>query len=147
MEQSEPRFLHVEPDLRLDATLRARETLAGFRTAFTERRFGRAFYGVKLHFPQPDGREGHHVWLSLTQLFADLYFCSLIELPSDLVGLKADETKLATDDDVEDWMIMDNGTLYGGFSLRAIRQQLSASEQAEYDSYMGVISYASEDAV
>jgi uncharacterized protein YegJ (DUF2314 family) len=147
MEEPEPRFLYVEPGTLLDATLRARETRAGFRRAFIERRFGAAFYGVKLHFPRPDGQEGHHVWLSVTQLFADLYFCCPIELPSDLVGLKAGETKLATDDDIEDWMIMDNGTLYGGFSLRAIRQQLSASAQAEYDSYMGVISYASHDAV
>jgi uncharacterized protein YegJ (DUF2314 family) len=142
MANDEPMFAFPDAASLLNATSKAKATLPHFRTAFSERRVKEAFYGVKIHFPRPDGEEGTHIWLRVNQLFADLYFCSPIELPTDFVGLKIGETKLATDDEIEDWMILDNGTLEGGFSLRAIREQLPKSKQVDFDSHMGVTQYA-----
>ncbi len=142
MANEEPMFAFPDAASLVDATLMANATLPNFRKAFSEHRAKGAFYGVKIHFPKPDGNEGSHLWLRVNDLFADLYFSSPIELPSDFVGLKLGETKLATDDEVEDWMILDSGTLYGGFSLRAIRERLPASKKADFDSRMGVTRYA-----
>jgi len=44
-------------------------------------------------------------------------------------------------EDIFDWMVNDEGKLYGGFTLRAAREKLSEEERAEYDSYIGVTSY------
>ena len=84
--------------------------------------------------------------MAVTSYFANLYFCTPSELPADLVGLRMGESKLATDDDVEDWMVMVGGVVYGGYSLRAIRADLPVNERLEFDSYMGVSRYAPEDA-
>jgi len=142
MPDEEPIFAFPDAASLVGATSRAKATLAYFRKAFAAQLRKGAFYGVKIHFRKPDGDDGAHIWLQVNQLFEDLYFCSPIELPSGFVGLKMGESKLATDDEIEDWMILDDGTLYGGFSLRAIREQLPPSKQNEFDSHMGVVRYA-----
>lgn len=139
VKQSEPRLAFPRPASVVSAVSKAKATLSRFQAAVQARRAG-AFYGVKLHFPRLDGSEGYHIWLTVTEYFAELYFCTPVELPSDLVGLSMGESKLATENDIEDWMVMDGGVLYGGYSLRAIRAELPTDEQMRYDSHMGSFS-------
>ena len=144
MDRHEPRFVHLSPTSLVEAASKAKATLPRFREALGRPRRDGAFYGVKVHFARAGGTEGWHIWLAVNDLFADLYFCAPIELPADFVGLAMGESKLVTDEEVEDWIILDGGTLHGGFSLRAFREQLPAAERAGYDSYMGVTDYAGE---
>ena len=41
-----------------------------------------------------------------------------------------------------DWMVNDQGTLHGGFSIRYYRSTLPPEEREDYDSYIGVTKYA-----
>ena len=146
MAHSEPKFAFPSASAVANAVAKAKASLPQFRGALEDGRCAGSFLGVKLHVPRVDGSEGHHVWLAVTSYFANLYFCTPSELPADLVGLRMGESKLATDDDVEDWMVMVGGVVYGGYSLRAIRAELPVNERPEFDSYMGVSRYAPEDA-
>jgi uncharacterized protein YegJ (DUF2314 family) len=44
-------------------------------------------------------------------------------------------------EDIFDWMVIDNGHLIGGFTLRVTRESLSSEERAAYDRYIGVDTY------
>lgn len=44
-------------------------------------------------------------------------------------------------EDVFDWMVIDNGHLLGGFTLRVTRESLAPEERAAYDRYIGVQTY------
>ena len=44
-------------------------------------------------------------------------------------------------DDVFDWMILEDGHLRGGFTLRVTRKHLPAAEREAYDRYIGVSVY------
>jgi uncharacterized protein YegJ (DUF2314 family) len=44
-------------------------------------------------------------------------------------------------EDVFDWMVNEGGHLRGGFTIRVTRSRLSEAEKANYDKYIGVISY------
>ena len=146
MSDGEPLYAFPKPDALVAAVAKAKATLPAFQAALTGYTHRGAFHGVKVHFPHPNGGEGLHIWLRVNQYFADLYFSSLIERPPEFVGLKMDETKLVSDDEVEDWMILDRGTLFGGFSFRAIREQMPEAERVAMDKRMGVTAYAAEDA-
>ena len=40
-----------------------------------------------------------------------------------------------------DWMINDEGTLYGGFTLRYQRAKLAPEERPAFDEHIGVVQY------
>jgi uncharacterized protein YegJ (DUF2314 family) len=146
MSDDEPLYAFRSPESLVEAVAKAKARLPAFQAALTGFTHRGAFHGVKVHFPHPDGQEGLHIWLRVNQYFADLYFSSLIERSPEFVGLKMDETKLVGDDEVEDWMILDRGTLFGGFSFRAIRDQMPEAERVAMDEHMGVTAYADENA-
>ena len=77
----------------------------------------------------------------MNELFGDMYFCSARELPKDFNQLKLGETLILTDERIEDWMILTEGILYGGYSLRALRELLSPEKRRLFDEHMGVSEY------
>ena len=142
---TEPRFAFPNTGTLAEAVAKAKASLPRFRAALEDGRCAGSFPGVKIHFPRPDGGEGQHVGLAVNSYFANLYFCTPFELPTDFVGLRMGESKLATDDDIEDWMVLVGGVVDGGYSLRAIRAELSAGERARFDAYIGLSRYAPEE--
>jgi uncharacterized protein YegJ (DUF2314 family) len=144
MPSIDPKFVHLSPDNAefVEVTTKARALLPYFRNALSQPARQGRFCGVKIHFPKPDGADGYHIWLTVNELFGDLYFCSPIELPQGFPYLKLGESKIVADDQIEDWMILENGILHGGLSLRLIRRQLSPPERVKFDEHMGVTEYA-----
>lgn len=119
----------------------ARASLSEFAAALSKPRTRGACYDVKVHFPNPNGGEGPHIWLAVNTLFSDMYFCSATELPKDFNQLKLGETLVLTDERIEDWMILTEGILYGGYSLRALRELLAPEKRSQFDEHMGVSEY------
>ena len=70
-----------------------------------------------------------------------MYFCSALELPKDFSQLKHDETLILTEERIEDWMIIADGVLYGGYSLRVLRELVALEERQQFDDHIGVTEY------
>ena len=49
---------------------------------------------------------------------------------------------MSDDADVLNWMINENGTLHGGYSLRYGRAGMDAAAQENFDRHVGVTVYA-----
>ena len=47
--------------------------------------------------------------------------------------------------DVYDWMILQRGHLFGGYTLRVIREKIPESQRRNYDIYLGVSVYESQE--
>jgi uncharacterized protein YegJ (DUF2314 family) len=105
---------------------------------------------AKLRFRDPDLSEelgeDQFVFLWLTsvtydremQRFSGLFF----ELPRELSKWHKPGETLAFDAaEIFDWMIVDQGTLHGGFTLRVTRQRLPEAKRADYDRHVGAISW------
>ena len=78
-----------------------------------------------------------HLWLTVTSVLDDLIFCSVFEAP-DTLHLEHGTSFAIASDLIEDWMINQGGTAFGGFSLRLIRSHLSKEEQIKFDAYTGI---------
>lgn len=89
-----------------------------------------------------DGENSALMWLNNTAINGENYSAVLFEVPDTLPGFKIGERHIVSMDNLLDWMVNENGRLFGGYSLRYHRARLSDKEKLEYDDYIGVSEYA-----
>jgi uncharacterized protein YegJ (DUF2314 family) len=139
----------------VDAVSECRTTIPQFLDAASKMRFSPATYLVKVPFidrsttgdealvrtPETAAENPTqpicHLWLSLTSVLEDLIFCSVGEAP-DALRLKRGTSFVIASDSVEDWLINQGGTAFGGFSLRVMRSRLGKEDQITFDAHTGI---------
>ena len=109
-----------------------------------------AFRSAKLRFRDPDESErlGEDrfvfLWLGGVHYYPeeDVFSGVFFEVPSELQKWhEVGEQLVFEGDEIFDWMILDDGHLHGGFTLRVHREQLAEAEREGYDRYVGVRVY------
>lgn len=86
-----------------------------------------------------DGEIGEHIWL-VHPHFDDEgnLFGTVGNEPVDVKTVKLDQ-KIGVDRDfISDWMIIENGRLIGGYTLRAIRDGIPDDKKQEFDESIGM---------
>jgi len=162
--QEEPLFVAMRDDnaALVDAVKKAKETLPYFRKAFSKPQYRRACFLAKAlfvdtgqagkgavvwktHFADDYSRRPTaHIWLRVNDVLEDLLFCSTFEAPESFGGLRAGQSFVLSPDHTEDWMINQNGRLYGGLSLRLQRSTIPSSDRDSFDRYAGITEYCDE---
>jgi uncharacterized protein YegJ (DUF2314 family) len=149
-QQDEPLFMAI-PQADADfqsAYDRAAATLPQFIEHI--QRGGDAFYSAKLRFCDPDESERlgedrfAFLWLGSVhyhpaeRVFSGTFF----EVPPEFQKWHQVGQRLAFDpEDIFDWMVLRQGHLHGGFTLRVSRSKLPETEHESYDRYVGVSVY------
>lgn len=147
---TEPLFMAVpNQDPRLaEAHRRASETLEDFKRHLTIND-GR-LCSVKLRFRDPDLSErlGEDrflfLWLGNAYFHEDegCFSAEFFELPEEFTKWHHVGERLGIDpEDIFDWMVLDEGRLYGGFTLRLNRSLLPEDKRADFDAHIGVSHY------
>ena len=148
--QKEPLFMAIsrEDPAFQTAHDRAAATLPAFITHLQNRTNG--FYSAKLRFRDPDLSERLGEERLLFLWLTDVYYYEVekvfsgafLEVPPGLQKWHQNGQYLAFDPaDIFDWMVLVDGHLHGGFTLRATREKLPESEREAYDQYIGVSVY------
>ncbi|MGA2230952.1 MAG: DUF2314 domain-containing protein [Tepidisphaeraceae bacterium] len=137
------------------ASSEAKRTFPHFLNAVTEKLFPVATYWVKVPFIDRSGtgeqalvrtpetasksssRPLCHLWLRVNSVLDDLVFCNVGEAPEAL-QLQRGTSFVIAGASIEDWLINNDGTAFGGFSLRVIRGRLSKGEQLKFDAHAGI---------
>jgi uncharacterized protein YegJ (DUF2314 family) len=111
----------------------------------------KASYSAKLRFRDPDASErlgeDRFVFLWLTGVHyhdAERVFSGgFFEVPPQLQKWHQVGQRLAFEgEDIFDWMVLiEDGRLFGGFTLRTSRSKLPESQRADYDRYIGIRVY------
>jgi len=116
----------------------ARESLSEFRSMLD----GKYDYSplIKIKLVEPD--YSAYMWLIVTVKTTTNFSAELFEVPAEFTSLKVGDSFTVSDHEVFDWMINDEGTLYGGYSLRVHRANMNEREQFFFDEHMGVRKYA-----
>ncbi|GAA5496362.1 hypothetical protein Rhal01_02545 [Rubritalea halochordaticola] len=99
-----------------------------------------AFPSVKVYIE--DGEARINMWLSVEEILPDGFGASFFEVPTTFQSIKMGDRFRIPRAEVQDWMIHENGTLHGGFSLRVQREHMSDTEKAEFDQHIGAERYA-----
>jgi uncharacterized protein YegJ (DUF2314 family) len=113
-------------------------------------RVGDSFCSAKLRFRDPDAsdRLGEDrflfLWLSGVHYHAAerVFSGTFFEVPPAFQKWHQVGQRLAFQaEDIFDWMVLESGHLYGGFTLRVAREKLPEAERDSYDRYVGVSVY------
>ncbi len=116
---------------------KARETLDEFRSMIP--RFDA--YSCLIKTKLEDGTSNGFVWLFNTTISGNGFKAELFEVPPTFTSFKIGQVFHVAGVDVIDWMINDEGKLYGGFTLRYQRANLAPEERPAFDEHIGVIQY------
>ena len=120
----EPDLYHVPGDDEemKRATEMALKTLQTFDSALKS---GSPFYqkfSLKSKFDVPDGAE--HIWVKNISIKNERYFGIVDNVPNSISNLKIGDTIEIRN--ITDWMYIDNGVLRGGYTIRVLRDRMSA---------------------
>jgi uncharacterized protein YegJ (DUF2314 family) len=88
-----------------------------------------------------DGDSRAFMWLTNTRKSGSGFVAELFEVPNTFLKYKVGDQLEIGEDAILDWAVNDNGSLYGGFSIRYQRSKLPESEWSSYDNYIGVSRY------
>lgn len=119
---------------------RAQETLGQFREMFDKFEPWSPLIKTELSNPNLEGR--CFVWLNNVRETKTGFVAQVFEIPPTLEGFEVGDHIDVTSDDVLDWMVNDNGTLHGGFSIRYHRGKTPEHERDAFDAHLGVKTYA-----
>jgi uncharacterized protein YegJ (DUF2314 family) len=118
----------------------AHTTIAQFRSLLPADGSPRADAMVKTKISQGD--ESAFMWLSHARIAGTGFVAAFFEISEAFTNYEVGDEIEIPEAELLDWMVNDQGTLHGGFSIRYYRSTLPPEEREEYDSYIGVTEYA-----
>ncbi len=131
----------VEGDdiLMNSAIAKAKQTFKDFDTAYKNGHFDTSQFSIKVRFNTEIG--GEHIWTYSITLQNGNYYGTVDEDAEATDKVKAGDRVKITIDNLSDWMYNDNGVLRGGYTIKVLRNRMTPSERAAFDSsyYLRII--------
>lgn len=137
--EGEPDMVYVpSEDERMNwAIEKANLTLWYFEDSLKNQQPYQNYFSIKVLIT--DGDEGEHIWLTDPH-FDDEgnLFGTVGNEPVNIRAVKFNQKIGVKRDLISDWMIIENGRLIGGYTIRAIRDGVSEKEKAAFDNSIGL---------
>ena len=118
------------------AMAEARRTLDEFERRLANPTPTQSMAIIKGRFTEGDLVE--HMWLGQIQVTPEGYRGVLGNDPYELTTVKAGETLSLARSDISDWIVVDDGKLVGGYTMRVLRSRLPENERAAFDAQNGI---------
>lgn len=117
---------------------KARETLGYFERSIQSPKPGQRSFSAKVRLT--DGARTEHLWLGDVKIDEDgSVYGTVSNEPVDLKNVSLGSKVLVIGEDISDWMIIENGRLIGGYTVRVYRDQLEEAAKADFDRSLGLI--------
>lgn len=146
-QSSEPNVISVsnEDDMMNWAMEKAKLTLHYFESCLKSPKPNQQYFSVKVKIEDDDKVE--HIWLIEPNFDHDgNLFGTIGNEPIDVKNVSLNQQIGIDRNLVSDWMIIENGRLIGGYTIRAVRDNLTGSALKNFDkSLNGIIVDAGED--
>lgn len=115
---------------------KARLTLHYFEKCLESPKTGQSYFSVKVKIDELGVIE--HIWLSEPSFDRDGNLFGIVgNKPIDVKNIELNQRIGIDKNLVSDWMIIENGRLIGGYTIRAIRNDLTGSALANFDRGLG----------
>jgi uncharacterized protein YegJ (DUF2314 family) len=111
---------------------RTKKTISEFDQALKSNNPLYTDFAVKKRYNTADGG-GEHMWIESIQIENGHYKGMVNNSAEKTTEVKYGDTVLVTKDDITDWMYIDDHILKGGYTIRAIRNQLNKEQRIKMD--------------
>lgn len=122
---------------------RAQETFKYFwrEMAWERRRMIPAFgvSMVKVPFSESDGSSPEQMWVDEIDFDGRYIYGVLANDPNHLTSIRQGDDVRVEIDEISDWLLTENDHVIGGFTVNAIRADMSAADRDEHDAAWGLI--------
>ncbi len=123
--------VRIDDAAMIAATAEAKRTLAAF-IAKLETAEETTYCAVKVELDDEDG-DTERLWLKGVTYSEKIFSGILGEAPRRLNEYRKGQVVGVYADNVVDWMVVENGRLVGGYTIRAYRQNLSPQARKVFD--------------
>ncbi len=97
---------------------------------------------VKVAFTQAvEGQDEpvvEHMWIGNLDFDGKIIYGELLNEPNEITELVEGDQVGVTIDQISDWMYITEGKSYGGFTVQALRSEMTDEERAEHDAAWGL---------
>jgi uncharacterized protein YegJ (DUF2314 family) len=128
-------------DAEMEAAFhQARDTLDVFRERIAAPHSNRTYVALKVRFSSPDGN-AQDIWVD-NVIYTEGSFRG--KMGDDIPALKLSfgEELVIPTEDIVDWMIVEDGKLIGGYTIRLAYERMSPEEK---ERFLEAIDYSLED--
>jgi uncharacterized protein YegJ (DUF2314 family) len=134
--ESQPDVYNVEgSDKEMNGAIKkANQTLTDFNSALLNPEI--EVKSLKVKFETSKGNE--HIWLSDVQYQDGKYSGILNNEPEYVIEYKIGDKVEVDDREISDWMYIENGKLFGGYSIKLLRDRMTESERKQFDAESGM---------
>ena len=109
----------------------ARESVQTFLQALESPDESRSYLSIKVGFHDENGTE--FMWLDDIHHNEGTFSGTVANTPETVTSVCFGDQVTIPDNQIADWMFIDNGKLVGGYTLRVMRSHLSPEERKEFD--------------
>lgn len=137
--KGEPDMVYVpNEDERMNwAIEKAKLTLWYFENSLKFPLEHQSYFSVKVLIV--DGEHGEHIWLTNPHFDDERNLYGTVgNEPVNIKTVKLDQMIGISRDQISDWMIIENGKLIGGYTIRAIRDGIPDKEKRSFDESVGL---------
>ncbi|MCW3109150.1 MAG: hypothetical protein JWQ09_3656 [Segetibacter sp.] len=121
-----------DDDKEMNAAIeKARETIPDFREALNRQNPGYSNFSVKVKISTQNDAE--HIWISNIEDKNGQFMGIVDNLPA-LSRIKIGDTINVDNLLISDWMYLDKTKLRGGYTIRVLRNRMTAKERKAFDS-------------
>jgi len=115
----------------------AKKTLqSGFLDVYEAKEEGNYNYSIKMAFRS--FTEEEHIWLdNIRYDNSNTLIGFLANEPKKLTHIKSGEQLKIVFEDIVDWMYLKDDVLYGGYTIKALRENMTDAQKAAFDEKSG----------
>lgn len=134
--ENQPDIYNVEgTDKEMNAAIEiANKTLTDFNAALLNPEI--EVKSLKVKFQNQTDSE--HIWLSNVEFKDGKYSGVLDNEPEYITEHKIGDKVNVDSKNISDWMYIDNGKLFGGYTIKVLRNRMSDAEKKQFDSESGM---------
>jgi uncharacterized protein YegJ (DUF2314 family) len=131
--EREDKVVHVaEDDPKMNAAIdKARQTVDTFIQALKKPKRSQTAFSVKKAVT--DGKQVEHMWLTDVRFDGTQFHGVINNDPNDVKNVKLGDKASVEKTQISDWMFVEDGKLIGGYTIRVLREGLTAKERKELD--------------
>lgn len=137
--KDEPDVYHVSgtEDRMNFAMEKARLTLSYFKQSLVAPAGYQQYFSLKARIA--DGEIVEHIWLTDVSFDdSNIFYGKIGNAPLNVTTVKLGQEVGISFSDVSDWMIIENGRLIGGYTIRVLREGLTGQALANFDRSVGL---------
>jgi uncharacterized protein YegJ (DUF2314 family) len=110
---------------------KARKSVDTFTAALKAPKAGQTGFAIKKKFS--DGTHVEHMWLQPVTYDGKVFEGEVNNVPADIKGVALGQKVRVAPEEISDWMYLEHGKLVGGYTIRVLREKMSAREREDFD--------------